>query len=156
MNYLQGLFSPKNPQKYKGNPNNIIFRSGWELKFMQHLDRNPNVIFWANEEFYVTYISPEDNRAHRYFPDFWVQRKTNDGTIRTTVYEIKPDVQTKPPVQGKKRNKTYINEVLTYGKNQAKWKAAEIFCKNHGWDFQVITENHLGIKRPNGNKRRKR
>jgi len=36
-----------------------------------------------------------------------------------------------------------INEVMTWGKNQSKWKAAEEYCKDRGWKFQIITEKEL-------------
>ena len=34
----KGFFKPKNPQKYNGDPTNIIYRSRWELKFMMYLE----------------------------------------------------------------------------------------------------------------------
>ena len=45
----------------------------------------------------------------------------------------------------KRKTKRYIQEAATYVVNQSKWKAATEFCKDHGWEFQVITEKHLGI-----------
>jgi hypothetical protein len=64
--------------------------------------------------------------------------------------EVKPYSQTKPPaVQNTKKNKPtkrYLNEVKTWGTNSAKWNAADEFCKDRGWKFQIITENELGIK----------
>jgi len=30
--YTQGFFKPKYPEKYKGDPTNIVYRSGYELK----------------------------------------------------------------------------------------------------------------------------
>ena len=59
--------------------------------------------------------------------------------------EIKPKHQTIPPVQPSRKTKKYINEVVTYGINQAKWKAAEEYCLDRGWDFRIITEEHLGL-----------
>ena len=43
--YVKGIFKPRNPQKYKGNPTNIIYRSSWELKMMSHFDGHPNIIW---------------------------------------------------------------------------------------------------------------
>jgi len=34
----KGKFKVKNPQKYKGNPSNIIYRSLMELRFMKWCD----------------------------------------------------------------------------------------------------------------------
>ena len=145
--YYQGRFHPQNPGKYKGDIQNIIYRSSWELKFMQWCDRNPNVIEYASEEFCIPYLSPIDGRVHRYFPDFIMKVKEQSGEIKKYIIEIKPKKQTIPPIQtSKKRNKTFINEVKTYVVNEAKWKAAEEWCKDHLLEFMVITEDQLGIK----------
>ena len=71
--------------------------------------------------------------------------KTKDGKIKTVVMEVKPDKQTKPPVQ-KRRTKKYLEESATYLINQSKWKAALEFCKDHGWEFKILTEHDLGLK----------
>jgi hypothetical protein len=145
--YNQGKFHPQNPEKYKGDVKNIIYRSSWELKFMRWCDRNPNVIEYASEEFCIPYISPLDNKVHRYFPDFIVKIKEKSGEIKKYVIEVKPKKQTIPPSQSsKKQTKTFINEVVTYQKNLAKWKAAEEFCKDRMLEFKIITEQELGIK----------
>lgn len=36
-NYKQGIYSLKNPQKYKGDPYNVVYRSSWELKVIFYL-----------------------------------------------------------------------------------------------------------------------
>ena len=61
------------------------------------------------------------------------------------VIEVKPERQTLAPEKKKRVTKQYINEVVTYGINTAKWKAAEEFCLDRGWEFKIITEKHLGI-----------
>ena len=139
-----GKFTPKNPQKYKGDPKNIIYRSSWEVKVMKYLDDHPGVIWWGSEELVIPYWSPVDNKKHRYFPDFVAKIKQKNGVIKTFVIEVKPEAQTKPPTQ-KRKTKRYIQEAATYVINQSKWKAATEFCKDHGWEFQVITEKHLGL-----------
>ena len=140
-----GKFTPKNPQKYIGDYNNIVYRSSWEARVMDWLDRNDNIISWASEELIIPYISPSDNKFHRYFPDFLVKAKTRDGKFKTILIEVKPKRQTLPPEQKKRVTKQYINEVVTYGVNQAKWKAAQEFCLDRGWEFKVMTEEHLGL-----------
>jgi hypothetical protein len=142
----KGKFRPKNPQKYKGNPTNIIYRSLWECKFMSFLDSHPDIVEWSSEEMIIPYISPLDNKAHRYFPDFVVKKKTKEGLVETLVVEIKPDKQTKPPEVQKKVTRTYLNEVKTWAINKAKWDAANQFCLDRKWKFVVFTEHHLGIK----------
>ncbi len=140
-----GKFTPKNPQKYIGDHKNIIYRSSWEAKVMDWLDKNPNIISWASEELTVPYISPVDSRWHRYFPDFIVKVKSRDGKLKTLMLEVKPKRQTMEPAPRKRITKQYINEVTTYGVNQAKWKYATEFCLDRGWEFQIITEDHLGL-----------
>ena len=140
----KGKYQPSNPKKYKGDPNGIIYRSSWELRVMKYLDDNPAVVWWASEELPIRYISPIDNKVHRYFPDFIVRTKRKDGQETTMVLEVKPYRQTQMPVQ-KRRTQKFINEMATYAVNQEKWKAADLFCKEHGWQFKLITEKELGI-----------
>ena len=140
----KGWFKPRNPKKYKGDPNGIVYRSSWELRVMKYLDDNPAVVWWASEELPIRYISPIDNKVHRYFPDFIVRTKRKDGQETTMVLEVKPYRQTQMPVQ-KRRTQKFINEMATYAVNQEKWKAADLFCKEHGWQFKLITEKELGI-----------
>jgi len=147
MAYKQGLFIPKNPQKYIGDATNIIYRSGWEKRVMQYLDEHTNVLRWASEEIIIPYISPVDNRPHRYFPDFYVEAKSADNTIKKMLLEVKPKAQSVPPKAQARRTKRYLSEVMTYGVNQAKWNAAKDFCIDKGWEFKVITEAELFRKK---------
>ncbi len=140
----KGWFTPKNPNKYKGNPERIVYRSSWELRVMKNFDENPSVIWWASEELFVKYVSPIDKRVHRYFPDFIVRVKKKDGKEATMMLEVKPEKQTKPPTQSRKTRKMLV-EAATYAINQEKWKAAELFCLEHGWQFKILTEKELGI-----------
>jgi len=141
----QGIFRPKNPQKYIGDSNNIVYRSSWECRVMNWFDQNDDIISWASEELIVPYKSPIDNRFHRYFPDFIVKVKTRDGTMKTLMIEVKPKKQTIPPEPRKRVTKQYVTEVTTYGVNQAKWKAAHEYCLDRGWEFKIMTEEHLGL-----------
>lgn len=144
----KGYFRPSQPEKYKGDPSNIIYRSRWELLVMNRFDKDPNVIWWASEETIVPYRSPVDGRMHRYFVDFTTKFKTKDGKTKVALIEVKPSAQTKPPVilESKKKTKRYINEVLTWGVNEAKWKAAKEYCLDRGYEFIILTEKELGIK----------
>jgi hypothetical protein len=141
----QGIFRPKNPKKYIGDSNNIVYRSSWECRVMNWFDQNEDIISWASEELIVPYKSPIDNRFHRYFPDFIVKVKTRDGTMKTLMIEVKPKKQTIPPEPRKRVTKQYVTEVTTYGVNQAKWKAAQEYCLDRGWEFKIMTEEHLGL-----------
>lgn len=134
----KGKFRPQNRDKYKGDTSDIRYRSGWELKFMKYLDRQPEVLRWSSEEIIIPYKSPIDGKWHRYFPDFWV--KTAKGE---TLIEIKPKKQTKPPKLNPKHKRRYLKEVKTWGINEAKWKAAEIVCEKRGWKWKILTEDTL-------------
>jgi hypothetical protein len=140
----KGRFTPKHRSKYKGDSENVVYRSSWELRVMKWLDENPSVIWWASEELIIKYRSPLDQRIHRYFPDFIVRLKQKNGTESTVVIEIKPQKQTVKPVQ-KRKTKRYLEEAATYAVNQEKWRAADLFCKEHGWQFKVLTEKDIGI-----------
>jgi len=140
-----GTFKPSNPQKYVGDYKNIIYRSSWEARLMSWLDKNPNIVSWSSEEVVIPYISPVDGRRHRYFPDFVVKVRDRNGTLKTMMLEVKPKKQTKEPEQQRRVTKRYITEVTTWGVNQAKWKAATEFCLDRGWEFKLITEDHLGL-----------
>jgi len=140
--YNQGRFTPKRPEKYVGNVNEIIFRSSWERKFLQWCDDNPGVIKYASEELIIPYYSPVDQRMRRYFVDFVIMVKTRTGEIKKFAVEIKPSAQCELPKQTKK-TKRYLTEMATYATNQAKWKAADEYCKSRGLEFLVLTEKHL-------------
>jgi hypothetical protein len=118
----------------------------WELKVMKYLDDNRNVLEWCSEEVAIPYISPVDNRPHRYFPDFIVVMLTPDGSTKTVMLEVKPKAQTKEPKIPTKKTRRYLTEVMTWGVNQAKWKAAQEYCLDRQWEFRLITEVELGIK----------
>ena len=142
----KGKYRPSYPQKYKGDPTNIIYRSLWERKFMVYCDKNQNILEWGSEELALPYRSPIDGRIHRYFPDFYIKVKESTGQIKKYLIEVKPKRQTVEPAVQKRKTKQYIYEVVEYAKNQAKWKAAKDFCKDRLWEFKIITEDDLGIK----------
>ena len=141
-----GKFKPKNYKKYKGDPTRIIYRSLLERRFMVWCDNNENVIEWGSEELQIPYKSPVDKRTHRYFPDFYIKVQENTGRIKRYLIEVKPHKQTQKPKKPKRQTKNYLREVYEYAKNQAKWKAADDFCKDRLWEFKVMTEKELGIK----------
>lgn len=109
---------------------------------MSYLDSHEDIEKWSSEEFCIPYRSPIDNKIHRYFPDFWVKKKSGE----VMVLEVKPLSQSVPPQLQEKVTRRYVNQVMTYGVNQAKWKAAKEFCDDRKWQFKVLTEKELGIK----------
>ena len=145
MKYLQGKYIVRHPEKYLGDHSNVIYRSSWELKFLSWCDNNDSVVGFASEEIIIPYKSPVDGKYHRYFVDCLVKVKDKNGIIKTHLIEIKPKKQTMEPEKKKRVTKQYIQEVVTWGVNQAKWKAATEYCLDRGWEFKLITEDHLGL-----------
>ena len=132
-----GRYKVKNIKKYKGDYNNVIYRSLWEKHVFNWCDSNPKVKRWSSEELIIPYYYDVDKRYHRYFPDILIEMES-----KTILVEIKPAKETEPPKRPDK-SKRYINESLTYIKNMNKWEAANEYCKDRGWEFQIWTENTL-------------
>jgi len=143
--YYQGKFKPKNPEKYKGNPCEIYYRSSWEKKFMIFCDNNSSIIEYSSEEIVIPYRSPLDGRMHRYYVDFYIKIRTKTNEVKKYLIEVKPKKQTLPPPPEKRQTKTYKDKVLTFLKNQAKWEAASDWCGDRQMEFLILTEDHLGV-----------
>ena len=141
----RGKYRPKSPNKYNGDPTNIVYRSSWELRLMNWLYSNHNVIKWSSEEVVVPYKHPITGKWHRYFPDFMAVMKDKNGTNKTYMIEVKPKKQVDPPEKKTKITKRYLQEVQTYAINSYKWKYAKEYCKDRNWIFIVITEKELGL-----------
>ena len=138
-----GKFKPKNYKKYKGDPTKIYYRSLWERRFMVYCDNNSKIIEWGSEEIIIPYKSPLDKKTHRYFPDFYVKYINKDKQVVREIIEVKPKKHLSPPKEPKRKTKRYLNEVATYIKNQAKFKAAEEYCKDRRYGFRILTEDQL-------------
>jgi hypothetical protein len=134
-------YLPLFPEKYTGDPTTIIMRSSWETKFASWCDKNPSITKWSSEETVIPYRCPTDEKIHRYFVDF----KITTSVGKTYLVEVKPSKQTQPPEYPGRRTQRYLVESLTFMKNQAKWKAADEYAKDRGWEFKIITEYELGL-----------
>ena len=140
--YNQGIYRPQNPIKYMGRKN-PRYLSSWELKFFRWCDNNTNVIKWGSESFAIPYISPIDNRLHKYLVDNVVHIKEGSNIVKYLV-EIKPKKQTLPPTKhGNKKPTTIIYENQTYAVNTAKWKSAKAWCNKNKYRFIILTEDQL-------------
>ena len=95
------------------------YRSGYELKTYELLDKEIDVLSYDVEPFEIQYI--HKGKSHHYIPDLIVRYIDR----HVECIEIKPSSQT-------------LLEV-----NKAKWSAAERACKTRGWRFVVLTE--IGI-----------
>lgn len=153
--YCNGVFVPKNPKKYKG-AYPIIFRSSWELKFAKYCDSSASILEWHSESHIIPYRKPikfdkgrvVGTRPARYFPDFVIKVRGGDGKITIYCIEVKPYMQTIPPVWKKgKHKRTLLREETTWAVNQAKWVAAVEYCRKRGWVFKTITEYEIFNKK---------
>jgi hypothetical protein len=133
-----GKYIVKKPNKYRGDPSKVTYRSHWEKLCFMWCENNPDIKDWSSEETVVPYYYDVDKKYHRYFVDLKITFKNG----KTILVEIKPEKETAPPKRPDK-SKRYIGEALTYVKNMNKWEAANEFAKDRGWDFQIWTENTL-------------
>ena len=134
----KGRYIVENTKKYAGDPSNVVYRSLWELHCFKYCDSNPNVKKWSSEEIVVPYWYDIDKKYHRYYPDLKIVFED-----KTILVEIKPAKETTPPTKQGKNKKRYIGEATTYVKNMNKWQAANAFCKDRKWEFQIWTEDTL-------------
>lgn len=138
--FHQGVFKPRNAAKFDGQ--SCIYRSGLELKFFRFCDTNPNVVKWSSEKVIIPYISPLDNRVHRYFVDNYVVIREGNKLTKYLV-EIKPHSQTQPPKTKYKKKKNLIYEQNMWSVNTAKWSAAEAYAAKANMKFIIITDKNL-------------
>jgi len=141
--WRSAAYSIQNIEKYMGTKT-PVYKSSWELRFMKYLDNTPQVIQWAYEPLAIPYIHP-DGTTHRYFPDFVIvkQNRKEDIPVKYVV-EIKPAKQTGKygfSHRRKELDRQVENDVILL--NNAKWEAANNYCKIHGMVFTVITEDVL-------------
>lgn len=143
------IYEPVNKEKYKGKKFPVC-RSSWERDFCKWADMNKSVLSWGSECLEIKYQHPYYRtpqglpQLRRYYPDFYLVVKDKRGEIQKWVVEVKPYKETHPPRKtGKKSRNTILNESKTWKINNAKWKAAEIYCKKIGAKFKIITEKQL-------------
>ena len=134
-----GKYKVKNRSKYKGDPDNVVFRSLWERNAFKWCDTSSDIKYWVSEEVVIPYLYEVDKRYHRYFMDLKITYKNG----KTTLVEIKPEKETKPPTFSGRKTKRYISEGMTYVKNMNKWSAAQNYAADRGWGFEIWTEKTL-------------
>lgn len=98
------------------------YRSGWEQKYMEHLDSNADVVSWSYEKLVIEYVSNQKTKKIRkYYPDFQVEY--NDGT--KVVVEIKPS--------RKLDQATIVKKI----------RAAKEWCTANNMTYKILTEHEL-------------
>ena len=133
--YQQGLYQPKNTDKYVGK-HVPKYRSGWELSFMRMCDNHPNILAWASESHRIPYIHPITGKRSTYVPDFFVIYVDKEGKRHAEIVEVKPSSH----MIGKAKGQYDQAQAVI---NQAKWKYAQQWCKQQGIGFRIITENEI-------------
>ena len=134
--YAQGLFTPKNPEKYigKGTPK---YRSSWEMAMMTFFDNNDHILHWASESISVPYRHPFTGKITNYIPDFFCVYVDNKNKQHAEIIEVKPRSQT---IMTEARSKGDQQQVII---NTAKWQAAQAYCKRNGFTFRIVNERDI-------------
>lgn len=141
--FLQGKYKPDYPEKYRGDPNDIVFRSSWELIAFKWCDHDAGIVAWSSESVIIPYRGV-DGRMHRYFMDLWVIARQPDGSTRRFLIEIKPKSKMNMPKRtAAKKDESFLRELNEYYTNQRKWEAARAFCQQNNMEFKIWTEDVL-------------
>jgi hypothetical protein len=108
------------------------------MTFMIFCDNNNSVLQWASESIRIPYRNPLTGKQTVYVPDFLVVYQNKTGRQVAELIEIKPLKQTSLQEAGRSKH-SQMSAIL----NQAKWAAAQAWCKRAGIAFRVITENDI-------------
>jgi len=135
--FARGKFKMKHPEKYVGTKV-PTYRSSWELTFMNFCDTNRSIMKWASEAVQIPYRDPITQRQTVYVPDFFIQYVDKNNKMIVELIEIKPASQTILERVGKNK----YNQAQ-FVKNQAKWAAASLWCKQQGLRFRILNENDI-------------
>ena len=135
--FARGKYEMKHPEKYIGNKV-PTYRSSWEWSFMNFCDNNKSVQKWASEAIQIPYKDPLTGRQTVYVPDFFIQYVDKNSKMIVELIEIKPSSQQIIERVGKNK----YNQAQ-FIKNQAKWSAANLWCKQQGIKFRILNENDL-------------
>jgi len=135
--FASGKFQMTQPEKYVGTKT-PTYRSSWEWSFMRFCDTNSAVQKWASEAVQIPYRDPLTGRQTVYVPDFFIQYVDKNSKMHVELIEIKPASQAILERVGKNK----YNQAQ-YIKNQAKWASANLWCKQQGIKFRLVSENDL-------------
>lgn len=155
--YKQGLYTPKNKEKITklNSQGGLFYRSSLEQKFMIYLDSNDNIKIWGAENMRIPYEKTEYNNSrqilettnHTYYPDFYYELLKSDGSISKVVAEVKSSSETREPKlqinPTAKQLKNFEYSLKMWNKNLSKWKYMIEYCERKGFEFIIITEEHL-------------
>lgn len=146
--WAKGKFTPKHPEKYIGTYP-IIYRSSWELVFMNKCDTHPSIQQWASESIKIPYYNPFKRTTTIYKPDFLIHYVDRVGKSIVEIIEIKPSNQA---IEGKAKGRS---NQFALALNKIKWAAATIWAKKHGMQFRVMNETNMWATKSSNRKRKK-
>ncbi len=110
----------------------------------QWLDANPEVVNWSSESHIIYYYDPVQMKQRRYYPDYFATILNSDKQPVKYIIEVKPNKETRPPVKTRGQSKkTKLYQEATWVTNQAKFNAAQQYCKKLGYHFKLLTENEM-------------
>lgn len=133
--YIQGVYKPKNKEKYVGKEY-PIYRSSLECTAMNYFDNCRHIIAWSSESIQIPYADPISKKWRTYYPDFMI-KYVKHGKEHVELIEIKPLSQTSMQFAKSKRDKEAV--IL----NEAKWKYAINWCNKNSIKFRIITEKDI-------------
>ena len=142
--FAQGKYTLKNPEKYVGTKT-PTYRSSWEFAFMRFCDEHASIAQWASEAIRIPYRNPLSGKPTIYVPDFFIVYADKNGKQHVELIEVKPENQTVKEKLGRSR----ANQAH-WIVNQAKWEAANAWCKQKGIHFRIVNEGdifHRGRRR---------
>ena len=160
--YHGGNYVPKNKDKVLklNTQGGVYYRSSWEKKIMYWLDNKKEIIKWGAECMRIPYQMTHFNngdmkvKEHSYYPDFYYEMRNSDGVLKQVVVEVKPMKEYKMvqllkegklevPEKGIKKLKSFEYDLKMAYKNKNKWETMIKWCDKKGYDFIIITEEHL-------------
>jgi hypothetical protein len=137
-NFLKGIYTPQNPEKYTGD-HLPVYRSSWELEFCKTLDLTPGVLEWASEPVQIPYQNPLNGRQTVYVPDYYLTQ-VQQGEKVSLLVEVKPLKETFDNYARTSQ------DAMIQARNRAKWAAAMVWCERrsaasgHPVRFEIFTE----------------
>lgn len=162
--YHGGNYIPKNKNKVikLNDEGGVYYRSSWEKKIMTWLDLKEEIIKWGSECFAIPYQITHFNRgdvklkSHTYYPDFYYEMAMSDGSVKRIVVEVKPmkeykmvqdlhegRINTPNNNANLRKMRNFEYDIKMAQKNSEKWKTMIKWCKEKGYEFIIITEEHL-------------
>jgi hypothetical protein len=160
--FHQGVYIPKNKDKVVklNSQGGLVYRSSWEKTFMIWLDNKTDITRWGAEcisiPYQKTHYFGEDLKikTHTYYSDFYYEQTRPDGTKRRVVVEVKPlkefnmvialqEGRLTVPDDNMKKLKNFEYDLKMAYTNQQKWNTMIEWCKIKGYEFIIITEDHI-------------